>query len=82
MIDLCYENLTFKELVTMFPISTENDFENLKNYVNQMYNEGNITWYIKDNKEIVKEKLKRNVMNSDAVITDMISYVRHDERLI
>jgi hypothetical protein len=82
MIDLCYENLTFKELVTMFPISTENDFENLKNYVRQMYNEGNITWYIKDNKEIVKEKLKRNVMNSDAVITDMISYVRHDERLI
>ena len=82
MIDLCYENLTFKELVTMFPIATENDFENLRAYVNDMYKRGKIKWYIKENKEIVKEKQKRDFMNCDAIITDMINYVRHNERII
>ena len=82
MVDLCYEQMNYMDLASLFAINTENDFQNLQKFVNELYEQKKIRWFIRDNKEIVKDKETKAVMNGDAIITDMISYIRLKDRIM
>ena len=82
MINSCYEKINYMDLVKLFAVNTEQDFKKLQEYVNGMYQEGEIQWRIEDKNNIYKSKQKKEVMNCDLIISDMINYVRLNDRIM
>lgn len=82
MINSCYEEINYMDLVKLFAVNTEQDFLRLQEYVNKMYDEGEIQWRIQDKNNIYKSREKREVMNNDLIISDMINYVRLNDRIM
>lgn len=82
MINSCYEEINYMDLVKLFAVNTEQDFLRLQEYVNRMHDEGEIQWRIQDKNNIVKSREKRQVMNNDQIISDMINYVRLNDRIM
>ena len=82
MIDSCYEQIDYMDLVKLFAVNTEQDFCRLQEYVNGMYDKGEIQWKIESKKNIFKSEKKREVMNGDKIISDMINYVRLNDRIM
>lgn len=82
MVDSCYEKIEYMDLVRLFAVNTEQNFLDLQTYVKDLKEKGEISWSIQDRNNIVKEKQERARMSADSVISDMISYVRLNERIL
>jgi hypothetical protein len=82
MINSCYEQINYMDLVKLFAVNTEQDFNKLQEYVNKMYEEGEIQWRIESKTNIYKSKQTKEVMNCDLIISDMINYVRLNDRIM
>jgi hypothetical protein len=70
------------DLVKLFAVNTEQDFNRLQEYVNNMYDQGEIQWRIESKTNIYKSKKSKEVMNGDMIISDMINYVRLNDRIM
>ena len=82
MIDSCYEQIDYMDLIKLFAINTEQDFDKLQEYVNGMHDKGEIQWKIESKNRIFKSEKKREVLNGNKIISDMINYVRLNDRIM
>ena len=82
MIDSCYEQIDYMDLVKLFSVNTEQDFCKLQEYVNGMHAKGEIQWKIESKNRIFKSEKKREVLNGNKIISDMINYVRLNDRIM
>jgi hypothetical protein len=82
MFDTCYQKIDYMDLAKRFAVNTEQDFSRLQSYVNDLHARGEIQWKIESKTSIPKVEKKTEVMNTDQVISDMINYVRLNDRIM
>ena len=82
MIDLCYKEINYMDLVKLFSVNPEQDCNRLQEYVNKLYENGEIQWKIESKTNIIKFEKKKEVMNGNQIISDMINYVRLLDRIM
>lgn len=82
MFDTCYKEINYMDLAKRFAINTEQDFTRLQEYVNKLHDQGEIQWKIESKNSIPKVEKKKEVMNNNQIISDMINYVRLNDRIM